>query len=282
MGDIAHTLLEGSFDLHVHTDPSHFPRLMDDFQLSNALDALHMAGAVIKTHYGATQARAELANRYSGAAARLYGALTLDQTVGGLNPYAVEAELLLGAKMVWLPTFHAQNHIKKSKSAQPVKAPPISILDQDGHLLTAVRDIIDLIKAHHAVLNTGHVSPLESKIVCLEAVKQGVNICLTHPDNDREAVPLDLQIELAQKGVIIDRSYLNTKKKGGISAAEMAYRIRTTSACRCIMSTDLGQNSNESPPEGMLHFVEAMLAAGVAEEDIRIMIRDNPCMLLDL
>lgn len=282
MDDIAIKLMEGSYDLHVHTAPSHFQRRMDDFELLGALDGLHMAGAVIKTHYGATQVRAELANKYAGANARLYGAVTLNQAVGGLNPYAVQAELMLGAKMVWLPTFHAKNHMQKCGTAQPVMAPPISVLDENGALIPQIHDIIDLVGAYQAVLNTGHISPEESRAVCIEARSKGVKVCLTHPDNDREAVPMELQIDLANRGVIIDRSWLNTIKKSGISTAEMAYRIRVVSPARCIMSTDFGQASNCSPPEGLLHFVNAMLNEGISEEEIQFMIRDNPKMLLDV
>lgn len=282
LNDTALTLLEGSYDLHVHTGPSHFQRLLDDFELLHTLDQMHMAGAVIKTHYGATQARAEIANRYAGAKAVLYGAVTLDQTVGGLNPYAVQAELLLGAKMIWLPTFHAKNHMDKSKNTQPVMAGPLSVLNEVDQLVPQVHDIIDLAKEYNAVINTGHISPKESYAVCLEAVSRGVKACLTHPDNDREAVPLEMQTELAAHGVFIDRSWLNTKKKGGISCGEMAHRIRTVSPARCIMSTDFGQKSNCPAPEGLLQFVQAMLTEGIAKKDIQIMIRDNPTILLDL
>ena len=85
----ARELLEGAYDLHVHTNPSHFKRSQDDFELARTLDRYHMAGAVIKVHYGATQSRAILTNAHSGAQAKLYGAVTLDWPVGGLNPYAV-------------------------------------------------------------------------------------------------------------------------------------------------------------------------------------------------
>lgn len=282
MEQLVASLMEGGFDLHVHTAPSHFRRLLDDFELLHSLDALNMAGAVIKVHYGATQMRADIANRYAKARSKLYGAITLDWAVGGLNPYAVESELLLGAKMIWMPTFHAQNHLLKTQKPQPVQAPPIYILNDHGRLLPVVCDIVDLAVAHNAVLNTGHISPNESLILCQYAAQRGAKVCLTHPDNDREAVSVEIQMELARQGVFIDRSWLNTVKKGGITPNEMARRIRSVSPQQCIMTTDFGQMENLPAPEGLRDFVQAMLTEHITPEEIKTMICDNPRHLLGL
>jgi len=284
LNEAALALLKGSFDLHVHTSPSHFARRQDDFELLHTLDDFGMGGAVIKSHYGCTQARAEIANRYAGARAKLFGAITLDQTVGGINPYAVQAELYLGAKMVWLPTFHAKNQIEKTNNKpQPVMAPPIPILDAAGRLLPEVQAVIDLVVQYDAVLNTGHISAEESWAVCTEAVRRGAKVCLTHPDNSREAVDVEMQTALARQGVLIDRSWFNAlRPAGGVSAAVMAWRIRATGAEHCIMTTDFGQKSNDPAPCGMLCFVEAMLAEGISEQEIRTMICDNPRALLGI
>lgn len=277
----APALLEGAYDLHVHTNPSHFNRSQDDFELARTLDRYHMAGAVIKVHYGATQSRAILTNNHSGAKAKLYGAVTLDWPVGGLNPYAVESELLLGAKMVWLPTFHAKNHMDRTPAgkSQPVNAPGISVLDQNGSLVPQVYEIMDLVRSYQAVLNTGHISAKESFAVCRAARELGVKVILTHPDNDREAVPTDMQEELAGTGVFIDRSWFNVVK-GAVTAAEMADRIRRTGAEHCIMSTDFGQDRNPPAPEGLLDFVSQMLENGISAGEIRLMVRENPAELL--
>lgn len=274
-------LMEGAYDLHVHTGPSHFDRSQDDFGLVHTLDQYGMAGAVIKVHYGATQSRAMLTNAHSGAAAKLYGAVTLDWPVGGLNPCAVESELLLGAKMVWLPTFHARNHLERSPAGkdQPVTAPGISVLDERGCLVTQIYEIMDLIRSHDAVLNTGHITAEESWAVCKKARELDVRVCLTHPDNDREAVSADMQKALAELGVYIDRSWFNVVK-GAVSARQMAERIRLVGAEHCIMTTDFGQIQNPSAPEGLYEFVRQMRAEGISKEEIRMMVRSNPLQLL--
>ena len=44
---------------------------------------------------------------------QILGSVTLNDAVGGLNPFAVEAALDLGARVIWMPTISAQNHIVK-------------------------------------------------------------------------------------------------------------------------------------------------------------------------
>lgn len=280
--DTARALLCGSCDLHVHTAPSHFERGLDDFELAKAMDQYGMAGAVIKVHYGATAARALLVNRHAQTRSKVYGSVTLDWAVGGLNPYAVQSELLLGAKIVWLPTFHAGNHLEKTRGrGQPVEAPGIRLTGDDGRLLPAVHDILDLVAAHGAVLATGHGTPAEAFAVCSEATRRGIAAVLTHPDNRREDVPPEMQEALANMGVFIDRSWLSIVK-GELSCARMAERIRRVSPARCVMSTDLGQAAIQSPPDGLLSFAQAMLDEGLSKSDVQLMMQDNPRALLRL
>jgi hypothetical protein len=64
-----------------------------------------MQGVMIKSHYEPTAARAALANmRHGHLGVKAFGAVALNQSSGGLNPYAVHSALKLGASMVYLPT----------------------------------------------------------------------------------------------------------------------------------------------------------------------------------
>ena len=61
----AEELLNGAYDLHVHSSPSVFPRELDGFQLVREAEAAGMAGVMLKSHYESTALRAELINCYS-------------------------------------------------------------------------------------------------------------------------------------------------------------------------------------------------------------------------
>lgn len=275
----ARALLENAYEFHTHPAPSHRERLFDDFEYAKELDRYGMAGAVVKNHFSPTSARVALANKYAGAKARLFGSVTLDWPVGGLNPYAVESELLLGAAVVWLPTFHAQNWLERTGPVEPVLGPGITVLDDRGKLLPQVHQIIELVKKHNAVLGTGHLNPAESRAVCEAALAAGADVILTHPDSHDENAPPEMQVELAKKGVFLEKCWINIHH-GESSAGRMAEIVKKAGADRCVMCTDLGNRNDPSAPEGMLTFIERMLDAGLDAAEVRTMIVDTPRHLL--
>lgn len=75
-------LLNGGYDLHVHTAPSAFPRALDSFQLVREANEAGMSGVMLKSHYEPTAIRAALVNLYSNCKTRAYGAVVLNWPVG--------------------------------------------------------------------------------------------------------------------------------------------------------------------------------------------------------
>ncbi len=286
-------ILNGAIDMHVHTAPSHFPRKFDDLEIARDMDIWGMGGCVIKSHYMPTGARAAMVNMHSGCRAKLYGGVTLDQTVGGLNPYAVESEMLMGSKMVWMPTFHAQNHIRFQQNierakmsstpgigSQPVIAPPVRIVDQEGKLVPEVYQVFDVIKKYNGILGTGHLSCEESLLLCREGTKQGVRMMATHPDSAREKISLAYQQEMVDMGVMLEKCWLNIYNHA-ITAEEMVLRIRTLGAEHCVLTTDFGQKNLPTPAQGLADFIACLLEKGVSDDDLRLMCRENPLRILE-
>ncbi|WP_198470993.1 DUF6282 family protein [Acetomicrobium sp. S15 = DSM 107314] len=286
-------LIRGAFDMHIHSAPSLFPRLMDDFELSAELQSYGIRGGVIKSHAGCTASRTTIANKHSGKNTRLYGSLTLNYFVGGLNPYAVDSALNLGAAVVWMPTIHAENHFnfygggtyKTQKMERPLKEPKrgISILNESGKLLEAIYEIIDLVASNGACLATGHLGNREAIALCEEAVKRGVKkIVFTHPDFETSKLSIEEQVRLAKLGVYMEKTMLSLLPTwDSITPEYMAETIKSVGASRCIMATDFGQASNPSPPIGLACFVDLMLKCGVGRDEISLMLIRNPEELLD-
>src|ERR1700734_1654157 len=80
--------LRGAFDLQVHVAPDVIERRIDDVDLAKEFLAKGLSGFVLKSHYFPTAERAQVVCRaVPGIAA--YGAVTLNHSVGGLNPVAV-------------------------------------------------------------------------------------------------------------------------------------------------------------------------------------------------
>lgn len=125
-------LMKGVIDMHVHTNPDLRLRAYDDFELMEAAIRVGARAIVIKTHQGTTMDRAYLCNRHNEIVHgktnnfTMFGSITLNKVVGGINPKAVDVALRLGAKVVWLPTQSAKNHMQKmnqdlSQSVEVVK-----------------------------------------------------------------------------------------------------------------------------------------------------------------
>ena len=146
-------LMKGVIDMHVHTNPDLRLRAYDDFELMEAAIRVGARAIVIKTHQGTTMDRAYLCNRHNEIVHgktnnfTMFGSITLNKVVGGINPKAVDVALRLGAKVVWLPTQSAKNHMQKmnqdlSQSVEVVK---------DGKIVPELRSVLELIRDHNAV-----------------------------------------------------------------------------------------------------------------------------------
>ncbi|MDR2709159.1 MAG: DUF6282 family protein, partial [Elusimicrobiota bacterium] len=282
-------LITQAIDTHVHSAPSYFPRLFDDLQLRQDILNSPMTGVVLKSHGQATPERAYIGNKLAGREV-FFGSITLNLFNGGINPIAVEGELLMGAKIVWFPTIHAANHIKfyggsnyknmKTTHTLPEIKEGIKIIDKDGKLLPEVDEVLKAVKKYDACVATGHMSIEESVLLCRRALALGIKkVVLTHPDFETQRVPVALQSELAKEGVFIEKTALNVRWKS-ITMADMAKSILEIGSAHCIISTDYGQVTSLPIPQGMREYVADLLNNGIAKEDIEIMLKKNPRKIL--
>src|SRR3954453_3239819 len=99
----ARDLVAGAYDTHIHVAPDVMRRRIDDVSLARRFAAVALAGFVLKAPSVPTAARAEVV-RATVPGVDALGALTLNGSVGGLNPVAVEIAGRQGARIVWLPT----------------------------------------------------------------------------------------------------------------------------------------------------------------------------------
>ena len=111
-------LLQGAYDLHIHTAPDVVPRKCDDLELAQRLIACGMQGCAIKCHYADTSARAALL-RKQFPQLDIVGGITLNRASGGLNPDAVERSAQMGGRLVWFPTLEALAYQKFHHRSDP-------------------------------------------------------------------------------------------------------------------------------------------------------------------
>lgn len=278
---LANQLLRGGYDLHVHSAPSHSPRIVTDLELLSDADAAEMAGVIIKCHYEPTEARATICNcAFNPKYTKAYGSITLNYPVGGINPYAVESAVLLGAKMIWMPTCDSAHNLKFTRNPKILPRTGLSITDSSGAIKKEVFAIFEIAKQHGIPVATGHLSNEESRKLCFEGQAYGVQTILTHPEWVTIKAPLELQLELADRGTIIEKSWVPVPM-GDADVDMLAASIKKIGAHRIIMSTDFGAAFLGCRPTAALRdYISAMLDRGISSDEISVMIRENPEKLI--
>jgi len=285
-------LLRGAIDMHIHTSPHITETRIDAIQAAIQARDAGMKAIVIKDNFTTSAGTAYLVNRMVHGI-DVFGAIVLNQSVGGLNLEAVRTAIKYGngAKVIWMPTSSATNHI----NFFGIKKQGITIC-REGKLLPEVEEIIDIISENNLILATGHLSVFEQELLVKTAIEKGVKkIVITHPELEVINMPLSIQKKFAEMGAYLEYCFASCtpgitiplKAYGGIrfnyvEPVKIANMIKEVGPEHCIMSTDLGGSLRASPlpVEGMKMFIYAMLELGISESEIDQMIKVNPYKLL--
>jgi hypothetical protein len=200
----------------------------------------------------------------------------------------VENAAQLGAKVVWMPTFSSTNSINRMRALGiPLKGEGISLIDDVGKLVPEMESILTFIKKHDMILATGHISPQETFILLNDAQRIGIKkYIVTHP-TDKEFSEKHFNIDelqqLAKIGAFIEFTLVGMLPNEFChDPAQIAQTIKTIGAEHCIISTDLGQPQNPLPVEGMRLLMATLLHQGITSEEVELMAKVNPAILLDL
>ncbi len=283
-------LLEGAIDMHIHSAPDVYPRILNDMALARQAQEMGLRAILIKNHFESTASRASLTREETGFP--VFGAVTLNHPLGGLNPHAVDFALKMGAKVVWLPTLHARNflenrsHVVSMSQALGEDLAPIHLLEDDGSLKAPLYAILDLVARWDAILATGHVSIPEARAVVREAAGRGVKkIVITHPLASFAGYSVDDMKEMLDLGATyLEHVYNDTTRHVSrrIPVRALYDGIRAIGAEHCILSTDAGQWLNPVPVQQFGIYMKEMLDLGLTAGELRTMTADNPARALGL
>src|SRR6266545_2992016 len=115
--------------MHAHTAPALFRRPLDDADLANRAVEYGMRGFVLKDHDANTTGRAYYVAKMFPQV-QPFGAIVLNRSVGGLNPYVAQAAIHYGARIVWMPSNLSTCPITHSsdgpRSSSPGRVSPCS------------------------------------------------------------------------------------------------------------------------------------------------------------
>jgi hypothetical protein len=292
-------LLEGFVDMHIHAGPSLMAREVDAWDMAREAMKGKFAAIVIKDHHlptiGATRIVQE---RLENTNLRIFGSVALNNSVGGLNPRAVEAAIGFGAKVVWMPTVSSRNHIEMHRvyakkypfpaveKKLTIPEEPIVCVDPSGNLTPEADSVLQVIAKHpDVVLATGHGNREEIDAIVHRAVRLGIHrVMVDHPYFMVGATLEDIK-RWRSSGAYIEFTAVTSvpaSKFYCLAASEVADAIKTLGPEGFILSSDYGQLGNGSPVDGMCAFVELLLAEGVEMRSIIQILRENPNKLLGL
>lgn len=283
-------LMQGALDLHVHSGPSTMARQVDHFQAVEEAAAAGMRGILFKDHHYSVAPFIPLMERVLGHLnVAMYGGLVLNNSTGGLDPFVVDAQLKQGAKLIWMPTAQSANHIRsshrKSRLASNVQlkpSPGITVVDAYGGVLDEVKEILDSIAEFDAILSSGHLHVWEIWKLFGEAKKRGVKrLLVNHPMYGLHFTYEDIK-EMAEFGALIEQSaclYVDSRFNV-FSPDELKEHILAAGVAHSSLASDLGQVDNPTPVQGMRQIIKLCLGLGFTEDDVRMMVRDNPARLV--
>lgn len=287
-------LLVGAIDLHCHSGPAAMPRILDHHEAMLDCAAAGFRALVYKDHFYLGTPHAILLEKlFPDTGVRLFSGIALNNAVGGINPHAVDHAAKIGAKIVWMPTLSAENHIAQAsgqaktfpKTAQKMLDPiPLSALDASGKLSDATRQVLDLIAEADIILAGGHLPASELHLVFEEARRRGVKkMIVNHPTYVVGCSDEDIR-QLVALGVYMEHSICmfvegRSKKYG---PDKLAHLIEVAGVDRTLLCSDLGLVGSPRPVDGYREIVSTLLDLQMPAADIRKMISSNAAHLLNL
>jgi hypothetical protein len=287
-------LLAGAVDLHCHSGPAAMPRILDHHEAMMDCAAAGFRALVYKDHFYLGTPHAILLEKlFPDTDVQLFSGIALNNAVGGINPHAVDHAAKIGAKIVWMPTLSAENHIAQAsgqaksfpKTAQKMLDPiPLSALDANGQVSDATKKVLDLIAEADIILAGGHLPVSELHLVFAEARRRGVKkMIVNHPTYVVGCSDEDIR-GLVGLGVSMEHSicmFVEGRSKK-YDPDKLKHLIDVAGVDRTVLSSDLGLMGSPRPVDGYRQIVEILLDLQMSEGDIRKLIGSNAAALLNL
>lgn len=283
--------LSGAIDLHIHSGPDVIERIGTSIDIAIGARDAGMRAIVLKDHNFPSFTKAGLTDQVVDGLS-VYGGITLNTTVGGLNERAARGAVAGGAKMLMFPTYDLAhtaystrlNRLQIGQSfGQPYIAIPI--VDDDGRLTNAADAIVRIAAENpQVVLSNGHLGGSESVAVMERARECGAErLVIEHPNAHPDMFSSEELKRLRELGAKFSISYNPYNPvMGRRNMSEAVELINFLGSSSCNLITDGGQPYNAMPYVTMQMFCEMLLVEGIAVDDLVTMVKVNPALLLGL
>lgn len=280
-------LVEGAIETHMHTGPGAFSRHDTDFSAARKAQSRGMRAIVTKNHHFETASRAQIAREETGFT--VLGGITLNEWVGGLNPITIDGIANFDPSIIWMPTITAANHLANadiSMFEDEEESPEgISVLDEEGNVTDDANAVLDRIAEHGFTIGLSHIAPDEAIALVDAATERGLtDFLVTHPLANFLDYTHDQMREITELGATLEFHYNCTTEMMGNAATigDFVDAIDAVGVENAIMATDGGATVNPPAMEMFMTFIREMLDAGISEEEIEVMIKENPREVLSI
>jgi hypothetical protein len=282
--------IAGLMDTHVHAAPDVFGRGYDDEEVAALYKERGLETVVLKNHVVSTADRAWLVRKHLPGI-NVFGGIVLNSAVGGINPDAVNWMWRMQGgfgRVVWFPTFDADNHVKHFKDAPE----GIKVVGGDGKVLPHVREVLKICAQQKLVVQTGHMSATEALAVIEAGRDAGCDrMVVTHaqfevvnmtPEQMKKAAAMGAKLELCAVGTLMGpQAHLAWMTHWRhVKVEETAAAVKEIGPGNFVLGTDLGQTGNPSPADGLQLFVADLMKAGIGKDDVHKMGREVTGSLL--
>jgi imidazolonepropionase-like amidohydrolase len=212
---------------------------------------------------------------------KVLGGITLNNSVGGLNPDAVMKCLgFPGFKYVWMPMADSYYHqlvvFNKKNSG-------IKYVTDNKKIVPELKEILHIIADNDLILASGHYAYKETAILMEEAKKIGVKrMEVIHPTLIVSKHTIAEMRELANEGVKIGLMAVTAGTVRFLEGIRWLFRVVKELSDHMIWGSDSGQIQNPTHIEMQRWTIRVLLANGITKEEITNIFKINPAKHLGI
>jgi len=293
----AWNFLKGVVDIHAHGAPANaFLERPKILETAKEATRAGMKAISFKDHNYMTSAVAyvvqdvidEWASQQGLEPTQIYGGVTLNYPVGGMNPSVVRAALTgdFGTKTraIYGPSVDSAWQYKLMG-----KEGGVSLIDERGDVRPELKEIIQILASSDkkTFLESGHVTVQEMMAAADACKDAGVDFVVTHANQEITVLTVEEAKELVKRGAWIEIaavSIIGTPVGGPGWIVNFDHSIKLIKELgpeRIVLISDAGQ-PGAHPVEYYKLMIMVLLAQGISYEDLTRMSKDNPAKLIGI
>jgi hypothetical protein len=185
--------------------------------------------------------------------------------------------------MIWFPTFTSYGFWRGA--GQPEKGKVRLVDEASGKVLPEVIEVMEMAAARRVGIGFGHTDFQELLPLAKMAKTIGVRATLDHPLLELNKLLIDEMKQLADLGIYVGtycQPMIPSLYQPVADPMETISTMKAIGVERCIIGSDFGQVLHMDSIDGMRVFIRALLAFGIKQSEVKVMLQDNPAKLMYL